>query len=265
MNAENAGSLDSYLDILHLIDKAQSSPIAIKLSVYDAFVNCFLKGTTYLELRWNPYKRSQDFDLDFDRLIIAARAGMEKAMVNFGIEGDMLLCLGRDISEQANRAIFKKALKYQGKGVRGIDIAGPESIELPGYMEEFYVEANRKGLITTIHCGEEFKDTTEQELETILTKYRPRRIGHGVQMARFPGLLRMAANQGVIFELCLTSNLATKVVRDHVEFANVVKALVNAGCQYEICTDGTFSLDTDITREHERFQRALRHTTFSPR
>ena len=127
MNDGKVNSLDDYLAIIHTIDEVQSSPRAIELSFYDSYKTSFLNGCRYLELRWNPYKRSQNFKIDLDRLIVSARNGYEKANSIFGIEGAMLFCLGRDCTEEQNEAIFKKSIQYFKKGVIGLDVAGPES------------------------------------------------------------------------------------------------------------------------------------------
>ena len=68
MDDAKVKNLDDYLDIIHTIDETQSSPRAVELSFYDSYKNSFLSGCKYLELRWNPYKRSQNFKIDLDKL-----------------------------------------------------------------------------------------------------------------------------------------------------------------------------------------------------
>ncbi|MDR2077594.1 MAG: hypothetical protein LBP39_01350 [Rickettsiales bacterium] len=252
MNPNRIKNMNDYLEINHIIDETQSSPRAIELSVYDTFKNSFLSGCNYLELRWNPYKRSQDFRIDLDRLIVAARSGFEKANSIFGIDGSMIFCLGRDCSEEQNESIFKKAIQYSRRGVVGLDAAGPESkVPLKPEFEQYYKIANAVGLTTTIHCGEPFYDQVEDTLATVLEKYKPKRIGHGVQIYRFPKLMKLASSMGVIFEICISSNLMTRVVNSKREFFDIFKAFEDHQIKYVICTDATFPLNTNIAREHE--------------
>jgi adenosine deaminase len=258
MDPEKIRNMDSYLEINHMIDETQSSPRAVELSVYDSYKSAFLSGCDYLELRWNPYKRSQNFKVDLDKLIIAARSGFERANSIFGIDGSMIFCMGRDCSEEQNESIFKKAIQYCRRGVVGLDVAGPEAkIHLKSEFEQYYKIANAMGLITTIHCGEVFYDGLEDVLATVLDKYRPKRIGHGVQLHRYPNLMKAVSSAGIMLEICISSNLMTKVVKSRREFFNIFKIFEDHQIRYTICTDATFPLGTNIARENELYREIM--------
>lgn len=250
---DKVNDLDSYLQLCHMIDEVQNFPSAIERSVYNAFVNTYLKKGGYLELRWNVWKRSRNFTVDFDRLIQAAISGMNKAKSYFGIRGGMIISLGRDVSMAANKGMLKKAIQYKDKGIIGIDLAGPYKGDLNKYVP-LYAEAKKHDLLTTIHAGEIEYDDLEQDLETILTKIKPDRIGHGIKLVKFPGLLKEAAKQEIELEICLTSNLTTKAVSSLEEFATIFKALEEERIKYSINTDSIYPLQTNILKEHELFE-----------
>lgn len=251
MNPHKVKSLDDYLQVNHTIDETQSSPRAVELSFYDSYKNAFLNGCDYLELRWNPHKRSQNFKIDLDRLIVSARAGYEKANSIFGINGSMIFCLGRDCSEEQNEAIFKKAIQYYKRGVGGIDVAGPEEkIPLKPEFEEYYKIANAMGLLTTIHCGEPFYEGVGDTLATVLEKYKPRRLGHGIQLHRYPKLMKITSRAGIVLEICISSNLMTRAVASMKEFLNIFRIFEEYNVKYVLCTDATFSLKTNILNEY---------------
>lgn len=255
MRRENVKNLEDYLDIIHIIDESQSSPRAVELSFYDSYKNAFLNGCTYLELRWNPFKRSQNFKIDLDRLVVAGRAGFERAKSYFGIDGGMILCMGRDCSVEENEAIFKKAVQYYRKGVIGIDVAGLESrIPLKEEFQNFYKTANTLGLTTTIHAGEPFYDGVEDTLATIIEKYQPHRIGHGIQICKFPNLMKIASSKKIQLEICISSNLMTQSVKNYEEFYNIFKTLEEYQIKYTICTDATYSLSTNIKTEMNKYK-----------
>jgi len=256
INKNKVHNIEEYLDVLHIIDDSQSSPRAVKMSVYNACTNCFINGCDYLELRWNPYKRSQNFKIDLDKLIISARAGFEKAKSIFKLEGGMILCLGRDVSEEANEGIFKKAIQYHKKGIIGIDVAGHEAKNpLNQNFEDFFKTANILGMTTTIHAGEQNYPGVEDTLAAILERYNPDRIGHGIQIHRFPKLMKLAARMEVLFEICITSNLVTRAVESEQEFTKIFKLFEEYQIKYTICTDATFALETNIKKEHELYER----------
>lgn len=254
MNKESISSLDQYLKVLHTIDEAQSSPLAIERCVYNAYVSSYLVGCTYLELRWNCTKRSQKGRIDLDSLIVAARAGYEKANTIFGIKGGMIFCLGRDCNEQENEALFKKALQYRNKGVIGLDIAGPEKKPISKEFVYYYRAANASKMVTTCHVGEVYHEGVEDEIAFVLEKLKPQRIGHGIQIRHFPKLLKKAASMNIQFEICITSNLTTRAVKDYNEFREIFKTFEEYSIDYTINTDSTFPMKTNIRREHEIFE-----------
>jgi adenosine deaminase len=254
MDRSEVSSLDSYLEILHRIDEAQSFPRAIELCVYDAYKASYLHGATELQLRWNPVKRSQNQKIDLDTLIVAARAGAERAKNSFGITGSMILCMGRDLDPAANAAIFHKAIQYFEKGVVGLDIAGPEKTPLSKEFEHYYATARTMGMISTVHVGEILHDGVEEELAFVLEKLKPRRIGHGIQIHRFPKLLKIASKLEVEFEICITSNLTTRAVEKLEDFKPIFKAFEDHHIKWSINTDATYPLKTNIRRENELFQ-----------
>ncbi|GMO61546.1 MAG: adenosine deaminase [Rickettsiales bacterium] len=254
MSKGNVRNLDEYLEICHIIDKAQSSPDAIKASFYKSYVDAAVLGCNYLELRWNPYKRSNNFEIDFDKLIVAARSGAEEAMSIFDIKGGQIFCLGRDVNIDGNDAIFKKALDYIDHGVIGIDVAGPESkCPLKPEFESYYKTAKAFGLMTTIHCGEENYAGVDDTLAIVIEKYKVDRIGHGIQIHRFPKLMKMAEKNKIMFEICISSNLMTQNVKTLEEYANIFKIFEENHLQYTICTDSVYTLGTNIVNEHELY------------
>lgn len=253
LDRSRVDSLDKYLEVLHRIDEAQSFPRAIELSVYDAFSSSYLAGCTELQLRWNPVKRSQNQKIDLDTLIVAARAGAERAKNYFGIGGSMIFCMGRDLDMAANGAIFSKALQYNHKGVTGIDVAGPESKALDPEFVTYYKVARDVGLETTIHCGETNHERVEDELAFVIEKLRPDRIGHGVQIYRYPKLMKKASSAGIHFEICMTSNLTTRAVPSLDEFKQVFRAFEDNQLKYSINTDATYLLKTNIRKENELY------------
>ncbi len=258
---ENVTNQEQYLDIVHTIDTAQSSPGAVERCTYNCFASSYLNGCAELELRWNPVKRTQKGRIDLDRLIVAARSGMERANATFGIEGSMLLCFGRDCTEAENEATWTMSLRYQNKGVAGIDTAGPETLPLSQkhpYLKHYYHAARARKQTTTCHCAESLQDWTEDELFFVLEVLKPQRLGHGIQIHRYPKLMAKAAAQGIELEICLTSNLRTGVVRSHHDFRKILHRLESASLRFTFHTDATFLLDTNIQKEHQ-LATSLRH------
>jgi len=247
-------NLDEYLALVSHLDDVQSSPAAVEKCVYNAYINAHLKGCQYLELRWSPYKRSRNFTIDFDRLIQSGLNGLNKAKSYFGIDGKMIFCFGRDVSMPANEGTLKKAIRYKNFGVVGVDLAGPYIGRVEDY-EGLFKAAKNEGLMVTIHAAEVPYRRMEEELEFILTRIKPDRLGHGVQLVKHQSLLKLAAKQGIELEICPTSNLTTGAVSSLEEFKEIFSKLENAGVKYSINTDSVYPLRTNILKENELFKK----------
>lgn len=255
MQENGTHDLPSYLDTLHHIDDIQSSPSGVEESVYSAFESAYLAGCTELELRFNPTKRSKNGSIDMDQLLISGRSGMEKARADFGIEGKLMLCLGRDCTPEANEALFIKAAKYHNRGICGIDLAGPYTgnhSDQRYLFEKLYFAANVMGMETTCHVGEIDHEGIEDDIQFVLEKLKPSRIGHGIQLLKYPGLIRKA--QKCTFEICMTSNVTTKAVNSYNEFKGIFRKLEENHLKYILCTDATYTLETNIQKEYEIYR-----------
>jgi adenosine deaminase len=249
-------SLDDYLKVMHeWTEKIQSSPMAVERSVYEIIGKEHRSSRCdHIELRFNPMKRNLQGERDMDHIIHAALRGMDKAVLEYGVKCCLLFCLAREFSYDLNEIILNKAIKYQNRGVLGIDLAGPESSNLELRMTDaarygaLFARARAAGLKTTVHTGETSHTSGEGVIAT-LRHLKPHRIGHGIRAAYNEEALSMLADTGVVMELCPSSNLATAAVRDMTEFGFVVQKFKERKIPITINTDGTYLLDTSVARE----------------
>src|SRR5438093_12592122 len=108
-------------------EKIQSSPMAIERSVYEVIGKEYRSSrVTQIELRFNPMKRNLNSELDLDHIIHAALRGMDRAGLEYGVKAGLIFCLARELDHRLNGIILDKAIKYRGRGVVGIDLAGTE-------------------------------------------------------------------------------------------------------------------------------------------
>ncbi|HKQ17025.1 MAG TPA: hypothetical protein VJS87_00670, partial [Solirubrobacterales bacterium] len=172
---ENLDALDR---IYHWTELIQSSPIAVERSVHGAIGGAYRsQGITTLELRFNPMKRKRGGERDLDHIILAAIRGLDLARLEYPqVSAGLILMMDRTFTSEQNAVIVEKAIRYQSRGVVGIDIAGPRPE--PGhyaYRELApQVEAEREaGLGITIHVGEEGGDTGIAEIGEVVEHLRP--------------------------------------------------------------------------------------------
>jgi adenosine deaminase len=278
-------SLGDYLDIMHQwTEKIQSSPSAIERSIYEVIGKEYRSSrVSMIELRFNPMKRNLGGERDLDYIIAAALRGMDRACLDYGIRAGLIFCLAREFDYGLNEIITKKAEKYHGKGVIGIDLAGPEQhrTELGGDVDRYrdlFARARAAGLGTTIHTGETAHTGPEGVL-AVIDKLSPHRIGHGIAAAQSEEAMRKLVEKNIVLELCPTSNLRTRAVSGIDEVRTIFDKFRQTGVRTTVNTDGTYMLGTTLRQEFDlllrqkivseaeaqRFIETARAATFLPR
>ena len=263
INPEREKTLDDYLNILHTwTERIQSSPLAVERAVYEILGKEFRSShVKRIELRFNPMKRNVGGERDLDHIIHAAIRGLDQACLEYGIEAGLIFCLAREFPADQNEIILDKAIKYRSRGVIGIDIAGTESktIERSTASLNRYVQifnrAKKAGLGTTIHTGET-KSTNGEGVLAVAEYLKPDRIGHGIRAAYSETAMRALVKEGIVLEICPTSNLHTRAVSDLEELRYILGQFDAFGVQYTINTDGTYLCSTNLAREFEILENA---------
>jgi adenosine deaminase len=256
VNPDKVGGLEDYLKIMHQwTERIQSSPYAIERSVYEIIGKEYRSsGVDLIELRFNPMKRNLQGERDLDHIIHAALRGMDHAVLEYGVKACLIFCLAREFSYEQNEIILDKAIKYQSRGVLGIDLAGPERVNLELRekdvlrYEKLFARARSAGLKTTVHTGETSHTSGEGVIST-LRYLKPHRIGHGIRAAYNDEALDRLSDTGTVLELCPSSNLQTKAVKDLKEFGFIVDRLRERNIPFTINTDGPYLLDTNLENE----------------
>ncbi|MEO6954605.1 MAG: adenosine deaminase [Polyangia bacterium] len=256
-NPEKVANLGDYLNIMHeWTEKIQSSPAAIERSVYEVIGKEYRSArVSLMELRFNPMKRNLGGERDLDYIISAALRGMERACLAYGVKAGLIFCLAREFDYELNEIMVRKAIKYLGRGVVGIDLAGPEvhNLELGddvGRYRELFARARDAGLGTTIHTGET-SHTGAGGVIAVLKELRPTRIGHGIAAAKSDEAISRLVDTGTVLEICPTSNLRTHAISDLGEMKGILRRFFDAGVKVTINTDGTYLLNTTLRKEFD--------------
>ena len=254
---ENLDALDA---IYHWTELIQSSPMAVERSVHGAIGGAYRsQGITTLELRFNPMKRNRGGERDLDHIILAAVRGLDRAGLEYPqVRAGLILMMDRTFDARLNEIVVEKAIRWADRGVVGIDIAGPR----PGGARYDYTQvvpmvetAREANLGITIHVGEEGGSTGREELGEVLEHLRPDRVGHGILAAGDAELEGMLREQGVVLEICPTSNLLTKALPDEAAVRDTFRAFAAAGVAFTIATDGPEMMRTHLRDELELLRR----------
>jgi adenosine deaminase len=248
--------LDALDAIYHWTELIQSSPLAVERSVHAAIGGAYRsQGITTLELRFNPMKRNRGGERDLDHIILAAIRGLDRARLEYPqVRAGLILMMDRTFSEQQNAVIVDKALHWAPRGIVGIDIAGPRPGGAPYHYRQvapMVEEARRGGLGVTIHVGEEGGETGRAEIGDVVESLRPDRIGHGILAAGERELMEALREREIVLEICPTSNLLTKALRDEDAVRETFRTFSEHGVAFTIATDGPEMMRTHLRDEFE--------------
>ena len=246
---------EEYLVMYDLTEKIQSSPEALFTAAQTAVSGAYRKNNiTTLELRFNPILRSRNGERDLDHLIVFALQGMERAMLKYPVKAGIILMMDRRLTVEENEAIVKKAIKYKSRGIVGIDLAGPikrtdvsASFE-PKDLKNVVTMAKNAGLGLTVHTGEA---TNADEMWEVVRELEPNRIGHGIACVHDTALMETLVEKHIVLETCPTSNLHTKLVRDHDELRSIYSTLKKHNVPFTINTDGPEMQGISLRGEYE--------------
>ncbi|MFL5930180.1 MAG: adenosine deaminase [Gaiellaceae bacterium] len=246
--------LDALNEIYHWTELIQSSPLAVEVSVHGAIGGAYrTQNITTLELRFNPMKRNRGGERDLDHIIMAAVRGLDRASLEYPrVRAGLILMMDRTFDAEQNQVIVEKAIRYRGRGIVGLDIAGPRPNggrypyrDLAPLVEE----ARAAGLGITIHVGEEGGSDGIAEIGEVVESLRPERIGHGILAAQDDEVLRLVREAGVVLEICPTSNLLTKALPDEDALRETVSTFVEEDVPFTIATDGPEMMRTHLRDE----------------
>lgn len=125
----------------------------------------------------------------------------------------------------------------------GLDLAGAEALYPTTWFESEFSTARKYRIPFTIHAGE----AAGPESIRAALDFGARRIGHGIAAARDEVLMDRLAREGIVLELCPTSNLQTKAVPSMAAYP--LRTFLEHGIRCTINTDNMTVSGTTLQKE----------------
>lgn len=247
---EKVQSLNDYLKCFDLPLSLLQSRESVELAVYELLEELAIQGLVYAEIRFAPQLHTKNGATQ-QEIIESAISGLVMAQNQFPIKSNLILCLMRGGSEEANRETVLLAEKYLGCGVCAIDLAGAEALYKTAIYKELFSFARSLGVPFTIHAGE--ADTAQSVRDAV--SFGARRIGHGVAAVDDGELLCEMREKNISIECCLKSNLQTKAVDELIN--HPIKRFLEFGINATINTDNMTVSDTTIKNEITLFKAVM--------
>lgn len=200
----------------------------------------------YAEIRFAPQLHTRQ-GLSMEDAVRAVADGMTSEAWSGAARPRLILCLMRgDHNHAENMETVRLAAACLGCGVAAVDLAGAEALYPTAWFEEEFALARKLNVPFTIHAGE----AAGADSIRAAMRFGARRIGHGVHIVQDEQLLKMAAESGILLEMCPTSNIQTGAVE--ALSAHPLARLLRSGMPVCVNTDNMTVSDTDIKNEFAR-------------
>lgn len=246
-----ANFLSKFSTLRHLYQ----SPEIVSRVAAEAVADAAADHVRYLELRFTPLALARAKGYPLEDVTDWVLASVDEAARAHGITVRLIASVNRHESVEIAERVLRVAIDRRGRGIVGLDLAGDEFNYACAPFAGVFREAKQDGLGVTAHGGEWSGAESVREAIEVLGADR---IGHGVRVLEQPDVTRLARERGLAFEVCITSNHQSGVVRrleDH-----PFPRMVDQGLEATINTDDPGVSDITLTDE---FVVATRHLNVS--
>jgi aminodeoxyfutalosine deaminase len=237
----------NYLSVVDLIKTAED----VRLLTFEVAADMAAQNIRYAELTVTPYISITD-DLPAEALLEAIEDARRSAYRDLGLELRWIFDIPADFGLPAGELTASVALDHNVPGLVGFGIGGSESGFPRSMFRDQFDRARAAGLHSVPHAGE---TTGPETVWDALTSLGAERIEHGIAAVDDQRLLEHLAEHKIALDLCLTSNVALRVVPDLDQ--HPIRALVAAGVPVTINTDDPPMVGTDLNTEYAIAARLL--------
>ncbi|MFF0160522.1 adenosine deaminase [Streptomyces sp. NPDC005263] len=202
-------------------------------------------GAVWIEPHVNPLTYETDPDAALDLMDLVIDEGRRTA-AGLGIGFGVLVFARRDGDPAEGVEAARLAARRAGSGVVAFGLAGDEARNAPEPFAEAFAIARDAGLISAPHAGELAGPAS---VRAALDRLGARRVAHGVRAVEDPDLLVRLAAEGVVLDVCPTSNVALGVVESL--SAHPLPLLLDAGVRCTLNADDPLLFGPGLLEEYE--------------
>ena len=235
-------SLNEYLEKFAIPVSVLQTEECLEKAVYDTMKDLDARGVCYAELRFAPGQHLQR-GLTQEQVTAAAVRGLNKALAELPIRGQLILCCMRGADEAVNRETIDVTREFLGRGVCCADLAGAEALFFTGDYKDLFAYAAARGVPYVIHAGE--ADGPDSMWAAI--EMGAKRIGHGIAAMQDEKLMAYLKEHQIPLEVCVTSNVQTKGAASYE--VHPILRMLEYGIAVTMNTDNMTVSGTDLDNE----------------
>lgn len=243
MRVSDARNLEDYLTRFEITLTVMQDADAIERITRELALDAAAENVWYMETRFCP-ALCTNRGLDAHEVVEAALRGLRQAEAETGIRGGIIVCALRSLDPAHSLEMARVAVDFKNHGVVAFDLAGREAGHPPSEHLDAFRFAAEANLAVTIHAGEAYGPPSIHEAVHLCGA---RRIGHGTRLLEDPDLLAYVTDFRIPLEICLTSNVQTRVALDYA--THPLAHYLRNGLIVTLNTDNRLMSGTTVTDE----------------
>ncbi|WP_369053820.1 adenosine deaminase [Kineococcus terrestris] len=208
-------------------------------------------GAVWVEPQGNPVPYAGALggpEAVLEAVLDEGRATAARLGIGFG----WMACGLRHQPPEDAEELARLAVRYAGEGVVSFGLAADESLFPPAPFERAFAIAREGGLLAAPHAGELLGPDSVRDALDLLGA---RRVQHGVRAVEDPALVERLAAEGVVLDVCPTSNVELAVVPEIGR--HPLPALLEAGVRCSLNGDDPLLFGPGLLEEYETARTAL--------
>ncbi len=239
-------TFENFLAKFNVLRLFYRSPEVIHRITREAIEDAAKDNIKYMELRFTPVALSRAERFPLHDVMDWVCTSAAEASKKFGVKVNLIASFNRHESPELAEQVAWLAVDHKARGVVGLDLAGNEANFPAEPFKGIFKEAKQSGLFITIHAGEwNGPQNVRQAIEDLSAD----RIGHGVRVLEDDYTVRLARERQTAFEVCLTSNYQTGVVKS-LE-AHPFKKMLDEGLAVTLNTDDPSISQITLSNEYK--------------
>ncbi len=211
----DCNSLAEFLKCFEVFYPVLMDPEVMSRVAYEVCEDCHKQNIKYCEIRFAPILQAKG-KYSMEEILNGVLDGLKRAHYEFGIINPLILCCMRSEDPQTSIETVELAHKYRdsyrSRAIVGIDLAGDEEHFPASPHKEAFELARKYGFSITVHAGEA---GPPENIKEAIEELGASRIGHGIQIVKDKNLYKFVKEKQIPFEVCITSNVHTAVVKDY--------------------------------------------------
>lgn len=210
VNNQEPFTFQNFLSKFETLRLFYRSPDVISRITREAIEDADRDNVRYMEMRFTPVALSKAQGFSLAAVMDWVCEGTRQAEADTGVQVRLIASVNRHESLELAEQVALLASERRGNGIVGLDLAGSEAQYSALPFAPIFREARQSGLRLTVHAGEW---GGAGNVSDAILQLGAERIGHGVRVLEDPSVVAVAREHGTLFEVCLTSNYQSGVVK----------------------------------------------------